>query len=106
MIAAAAIAAVVSATNVGVGAREYRFAVYRPVVDRGTIALNLHDFGEDAHDVQVRGPHGYRSAVSPDVLPGEDLRFVVHLRHAGRYTLVCLKPGHLARGMKATLTVR
>jgi uncharacterized cupredoxin-like copper-binding protein len=44
--------------------------------------------------------------VSRDVEPGGGhLRFTVHLRRAGTYRLVCLKPGHAAKGMKATLRV-
>ena len=33
------------------------------------------------------------------------MRFTVHLLRAGTYRLVCLKPGHAAQGMKATLRV-
>jgi plastocyanin len=95
-----------SSTTVGVSAREYAFAVYRPTVPAGTVTLVLHNFGEDAHDVQVRGPHGYRSATSADVQAAGTLRFSARLRRPGRYLLVCTKPGHLALGMKATLRVR
>jgi uncharacterized cupredoxin-like copper-binding protein len=70
------------------------------------VAFNLTNFGEDAHNLRVTGPGGYRSAVSRDVEPGGGhLRFTVHLRRAGTYRLVCLKPGHAAKGMKATLRV-
>jgi uncharacterized cupredoxin-like copper-binding protein len=44
--------------------------------------------------------------VSRDVAPfGGRLRFRVNVRRAGTYRLVCLKPGHAAKGMKATLRV-
>ena len=44
--------------------------------------------------------------MSRDVKPGGGhLRFTVHLLRAGTYRLVCLKPGHAAKGMKATLRV-
>ena len=66
----------------------------------------MTNFGEDAHNLRVSGPGGYRSAVSRDVEPaGGHLRFTVHLLRAGTYRLVCLKPGHAAKGMKATLRV-
>ena len=66
----------------------------------------MTNFGEDAHNLRVSGPAGYRSAVSRDVAPaGGHLRFTVHLLRAGTYRLVCLKPGHAAKGMKATLRV-
>jgi len=108
-VIAAALAAIAAATApvpVGVGAREYRFGVYRPVVPRGGVRFNIHDFGEDAHNLVVLGPRGYRSAVSPDVRPGQDVAFQVRLRRAGTYRLVCVKPGHAKRGMRATIKVR
>ena len=44
--------------------------------------------------------------MSRDVEPfGGRLRFTVHLLRAGTYRLVCLKPGHAAKGMKAKLRV-
>jgi uncharacterized cupredoxin-like copper-binding protein len=70
------------------------------------VRFNVHDFGEDAHNLMVTGPKGYRSAVSPDVVPGENLAFTVQLKRPGRYMLVCVKPGHAARGMKAAIRVR
>jgi plastocyanin len=93
-------------TPVGLGMREYRFSVYRSSVHAGRVSFNMTNFGEDAHNLRLTGPGGYRSAVSRDVAPaGGHLRFTVHLLRAGRYSLVCLKPGHAAKGMKATLRV-
>jgi uncharacterized cupredoxin-like copper-binding protein len=40
------------------------------------------------------------------VRPGQDLAFELRLRRAGVYRLVCVKPGHAAKGMRATLRVR
>ncbi|HEX6619985.1 MAG TPA: hypothetical protein VF024_10025 [Solirubrobacteraceae bacterium] len=106
LIAAVVLAAAGPATPVGLGMREYRYSVYRSSVHAGTIAFNMTNFGEDAHNLRVSGPGGYRSAVSRDVKPGGGhLRFTVHLLRAGTYRLVCLKPGHAAKGMKATLRV-
>jgi hypothetical protein len=93
------------ATPVGHGMREYRFSLYRPSVHAGTVAFNMTNFGEDAHNLRLSGPGGYRSAVGRDVKPGGHLRFTVHLLRAGTYSLVCLKPGHAAKGMKAKLRV-
>jgi len=102
----AALAVATAPVPVGVGAREYRFGVYRHVVPRGAVRFNLHDFGEDAHNLMVFGPGGYRSAASPDVNPGADVSFQVRLARRGTYRLVCVKPGHATRGMRATLKVR
>jgi plastocyanin len=104
--AAALAAAAIGAVPVGVGTHEYRFGLYRTAVPAGTVRFNLHDFGEDAHNLVVLGPRGYRSAVSPDVVPGRDVAFDVRLRRRGAYRLVCVKPGHAAKGMRAALRVR
>jgi plastocyanin len=94
------------ATAVGMSAREFSFGVYRTRVPAGPVKLNIHNFGEDPHDVQVRGPGGYRSSVSPEIEPGETLAFRVRLRRPGRYLLICLQPGHAEAGMTAHLRVR
>lgn len=91
---------------VGVGLREWRVTVYRPAVRPGRVVLKLTNFGEDAHNVRVFGPRGYRSAVSADVRAGGRGTLRLRLRRAGRYRLVCVKPGHPALGMRATLRVR
>jgi plastocyanin len=93
-------------TAVGVSAREFRFGLYRETVPPGQVALNVHNYGEDDHDVVVKGPRGFLSAVSGDIDPGATLRFELTLKRKGRYTLLCTKPGHLDQGMKATLRVR
>ena len=106
LLAALVLAASSHVTPVGLGMREYRFSVYRSAVHAGRINFSMTNFGEDAHNVRLTGHGGYRSAVSRDVAPaGGHLRFTVHLLRAGTYRLVCLKPGHAAKGMKATLRV-
>ena len=105
LIAAVVLAAAGPTTPVGLGMREYRFSVYRSSVHAGTVAFNMTNFGEDAHNLRLTGPGGYRSALSRDVKPGGHLLFKVHLLRAGTYSLVCLKPEHAARGMKAKLRV-
>jgi hypothetical protein len=106
LLAALVLAATGHITPVGLGMREYRFSVYRPSVHAGRLAFNMTNFGEDPHNLRISGPHGYRSAVSGEVAPfGGQLRFSVNLRRAGTYRLVCVEPGHAAKGMKATLHV-
>ena len=106
LLAALVLAASGHVTPVGLGMREYRFSLYRQTVHAGRIAFNMTNFGEDKHNLRLTGPGGYRSAVSPEVAPfGGRVRFTVNLRRAGTYRLVCLEPGHAAKGMKATLRV-
>ena len=94
-----------ASTAVGVGEREFRIYPYRTKVRPGTVRFNISNLGEDAHNLQVRGPHGYRSRTTPDITSGKDYTLTVHLRRPGRYTLICTKPGHAARGMKASFSV-
>jgi uncharacterized cupredoxin-like copper-binding protein len=106
VIAALLTAVAAAATNVGVGAREWRLSAYVPVVARGAVTLHLHNYGEDPHDLRVRGPRRFRSATMPEVPAGENGTLTVRLRRPGRYVLVCTLPGHEARGMRATIRVR
>jgi hypothetical protein len=92
---------------VGIGLREYSISVYRGSVPAGRVAFNSKNFGEDSHNIQVLGPKGFHSAVSPAVAPfgGRD-RFTVTLKRPGTYTLICTLSDHAALGMKAKLKVR
>jgi plastocyanin len=103
--AAHALQAHTASTAVGVGEREWRVYPYRTKVKPGTVRFNINNLGEDVHNLQVRGPHGYRSKVSPDIRSGNTYTLVAHLRRTGRYTLICTKPGHAKKGMKASFTV-
>jgi uncharacterized cupredoxin-like copper-binding protein len=93
-------------TNVGVAEREWRLSAYVPVVPRGSVRFYVHNFGEDPHDLQVRGPQGFVSATLPEVAPGGNGVLRAKLARPGRYTLVCTLPGHEAKGMRATIRVR
>ena len=99
-------AAALAATNVGVAEREWRLSVYVPVVPRGLVTFNVHNYGEDPHDLRVRGPKRFRSPRMPEVGPGENGTLTVRLPYRGRYALVCTLPGHERRGMRATIRVR
>jgi plastocyanin len=91
---------------VGVAEREWRVGAYRESVRHGRVAFNVHNYGEDAHNLQVVGPHGYRSRITPDVEPGGNATLRTLLRRPGTYTLLCVKPGHVAKGMRTTIRVR
>ena len=102
----AALAAAAVATNVGVAEREWRISAYVPVVPRGLVSFRVHNYGEDPHDLRVRGPKRFRSPKMPEVKPGENGTLTVRLPHKGRYALVCTLDGHEALGMRATIRVR
>ena len=92
------------ATAVGVGAREYRLAVYRTSVPRGPVRFNLANYGEDGHDLVVRDAAGRELARTGEVRAGR--RATLRLRLApGSYRLICDVADHEARGMRATFRV-
>jgi hypothetical protein len=92
-------------TAIGVGMREWSLTIYRVKVREGAVRFNLVNRGEDAHNLQVTGPRGYRSSVSADAVPaGGRVTLAVHLRRPGVYHLFCAKPGH-EKLMRATLRV-
>jgi plastocyanin len=91
---------------VGVAEREWHISSYRAKVKPGTIRFNVTNFGEDAHNLQVVGPGGYRSPVSPDLRSHERYTLTVSLRRQGVYRLLCTKPGHIKNGMRASIRVK
>lgn len=90
-------------TAVGVAQREFRLSLYRSRVPAGRVRLNVRNFGEDAHNLVVRGP-GLRFR-GPELRSGERTSLVVRMRRPGRYRLLCTKAGHHRLGMTATLRV-
>lgn len=93
-------------TAVGVAQREFRITVYRPSVRPGTVRFNVRNYGEDAHNLVVRGPRGFEPAATPEIRSGQRATLTVSLRRPGAYRLLCTTADHLARGMRATLRVR
>jgi hypothetical protein len=91
-------------TAVGVAAREFRLAVYRPRVRVGEVRFNLTNYGEDVHDLVVRDARGRIRGQTADVRPGR--RAVLSLKLGrGAYRLSCDVADHAQRGMRAGLKV-
>ena len=94
-----------AATAVGVGEREFRISVYRPVVAPGALRLNVANRGEDVHDLVVFDGRGRRVAGSGDIAAGARATIRVKLRR-GTYHLLCTRDDHAARGMRTRLQVQ
>jgi len=91
-------------TAVGVGAREYRYAVYRASVPRGVVLFDLTNYGQDGHDLVIETRGGRVLARTGKVRAGG--RAALRLRLApGTYRLVCDLANHAALGMRTTLRV-
>jgi plastocyanin len=91
-------------TAVGVAQREFHLTPYRRSVPAGAVKFNIRNFGEDTHNLVVRGPRGF-TAVGPDVDSGQNATWTVKLRRPGSYTLLCTRANHLRLGMKTKLVV-
>jgi len=91
-------------TAVGVGAREYRYAVYRASVPRGVVVFDMTNYGQDGHDLVIETRGGRVLGRTGKVRSGA--RAALRLRLApGTYRLVCDLANHEALGMRATLRV-
>ena len=91
-------------TAVGVGAREYRFALYRASVPPGMVHFNLANRGEDGHDLVVLDRSGRQLARLGEVRPGHEASLSVRLA-PGTYKLRCDLSDHAHRGMHTTIRV-
>ena len=94
-----------ASTAVGVGEREFRINVYRPVVAPGALRLNITNRGEDVHDLVVLDRRGRRMAGSGEIGAGARATIRITLLRAGTYRLLCTRNDHAARGMRARLRV-
>jgi hypothetical protein len=86
-----------------VTAREYSLGLSRPKLDAGSAIVQLYDYGEDPHNLQLQRVGGLRVFSLGEVGPGETGRLDLKLKRGSTYHLWCSIEGHEARGMSATL---
>jgi hypothetical protein len=101
---AVALGAASRPTSVGVSEREWRVSLYRTRVPAGELKLNVHNYGEDGHDLAVRNRAGRVVAALGELRPDGNGTLRVRLRR-GHYRVYCSLEGHEAKGMHARLTV-
>ncbi|MFN8114204.1 MAG: hypothetical protein U0R51_13535 [Solirubrobacterales bacterium] len=89
-----------------VTAREYSLSLSRPKVAPGQAIVQLYNYGEDPHDLNLRRIGSDRVAEVGDVEPGETGTLQLKLRKASRYRLWCSIPTHAGLGMVATLRTK
>jgi uncharacterized cupredoxin-like copper-binding protein len=94
-----------SSVAVGVAEREWGISSYRAKVKTGRVRFNVTNFGEDAHNLEVVGPGGFRSPVTQDIRSHEHTTLSMTLSRPGVYRLICTKPGHIQKGMRASIRV-
>ena len=92
--------------RVQVTAKEYSFTLSRAEVPAGKVIVEFVNGGEDPHNLHLLEPtEGVEAGEFSTSSPGFHGDLALNLR-PGSYTLFCSLPGHEAKGMKATLTVR
>ncbi len=86
-----------------VTAREFSFTLSKPKLDAGQSIIQLYNYGEDPHDLELQRVGGPTVKDLGEVLPGETGQLATKLRRKSTYTLWCSIPGHADLGMVATL---
>ena len=87
------------ATRITVSMTEFKFALSKKGVRKGTVSFKVVNDGAIAHDFKIKG----KKTPVYEADKGGVLR--VTFKKAGRYKFVCTLPGHEAAGMKGTLKV-
>ena len=85
--------------TVTVTMKEFRFALSKQSVPRGTVVFQLVNRGKLAHDFKIAGK---KSAL---IKAGKKGRLVVSFGKKGRYPYICTVAGHAKLGMKGVLKV-
>ncbi|MGK2937011.1 MAG: hypothetical protein ACSLFR_04290 [Solirubrobacteraceae bacterium] len=102
--------AATAAAPLFVDAREWSVTLSRATVPAGPVALQLHNAGEDDHDVRFRRldrrgrPAGPTQQVAVTT-PGAMTEARLYLRQ-GRWRVWCSLDGHARAGMRTTLRAR
>jgi hypothetical protein len=86
-----------------VTAQEFSFTLSRPKVEAGPAIIQLYDYGEDPHDMQLQRIGSPRIYSMGEIQPGETGTLDLKLRKGARYRMWCSIEGHAERGMVASL---
>ena len=86
--------------------KEFTLTLSRPAVQRGTVSVELVNFGMDAHDLIIlKKITGAKPIAFKRLDPRGRTNRTLKLT-PGRYSLWCSIADHRNRGMRATLVVR
>jgi uncharacterized cupredoxin-like copper-binding protein len=86
--------------------KEWSLVMSRTSVKSGRVTIEAVNFGTDSHDLVVQSKaKGSKPVRFKQMDPRGHTERTLRLP-AGRYALWCSLPGHKAKGMRATLTVR
>jgi hypothetical protein len=88
-----------------VSAQEFRLTLSRASIKAGPAIVQLQNFGQDDHNLNLQRIGGTRVYAIDTVSPGNVGELDAKLL-PGKYRLWCSIADHAARGMKATLLVK
>ena len=86
--------------------KEWTLTLSRQSVRAGSVSVELVNFGMDTHDLVVKSTKVGSKPIRFKQLDPRGRTERVLKVVPGRYALWCSLPGHKARGMHATLTVK
>ncbi len=86
--------------------REYSLTLSRAKLRAGDAIVQLHNFGEDPHDLHLQRAGSGRAFELGEVLPGETGTLEMRMRRRSTYRLWCSIDPHAALGMEATLQTK
>jgi hypothetical protein len=86
--------------------REYSLTLSRAKLRAGEAIVQLHNFGEDPHDLHLQRAGTSRVFAIGEVEPGETGTIELRLRRRSSYRLWCSIDPHAALGMEATLKTK
>lgn len=89
-----------------VTAREYSLTLSRPKLPAGGSVIQLYNFGEDPHDLDLQRTGSGRVYEVGEVGPGETGTLELKLRRGSTYRLWCSIDPHASLGMVTTLRTR
>ena len=87
-------------TTVSVAMTDFKFALSKRTVPKGTVVFKLANKGKLDHDLKIVGKR------SPVIKPGRTGTHRVVIAKAGRDPSICTIAGHSAAGMKGVLVVK
>lgn len=86
--------------KVTVGMTDFKFALSKAAVPRGTAVFRVMNQGKVIHDFKIAGKK------TPIYMNGKGGVLRVKFTKPGRYKYICTVPGHVAAGMWGVLRVR
>jgi uncharacterized cupredoxin-like copper-binding protein len=94
---------VVTGTEVTATEKEYSISLSTQTFTAGTYAFTVHNTGQTAHNLTIKGP-GVDNQATSTIQPGETATLAVTLQK-GSYELWCSVDAHKDQGMDLHITV-